>query len=79
MPVEVRVELILMYAFSICSVQLNDLIGTSSCLSKFGGMDRKCKTYTTGLRNLEDRHAVAVRPLHLDVEFFVSDDEDDVY
>ena len=34
--------------------------------------------YPTGLRNLEDRHAVAVRPLHLHVEFFVSDDKDDI-
>ena len=36
------------------------------------------RTYTTRLRDLEDRHTVTVRPLHLHVELFVAHDKDNV-
>ena len=36
-------------------------------------------THAAGFWDFDDGHAVAVRALHLDVEFFVPDDEDGVY
>ena len=76
MSIEIRVELILMYAFSVRCVQLNDLIRISSCLSISDGMNRRRKTYTTGLRNLEDCYTIAICPLHLHVQLLMPHDED---
>ena len=37
------------------------------------------KTHSSGFGDFQDDQAIAIRPLHLHVKFFVSYDEDDVY
>lgn len=43
------------------------------------GEERETVGYPSGLGNLEDGELATIETLHLDVELFVADDEDDIY
>lgn len=75
MAVHIRVELVVVYTFPVSVVELDDLGGVE--LAKGG--PREIAKYPSGLGNFNNRELIAIEALHLRIEFFVTDDEDDVY
>lgn len=64
-----------MYTLAVSVVELDDL----EWVELEEGEERERVGYPSGLGNLEDGELAAIETLHLDVELFVTDDEDDVY
>ena len=91
-PVHVVVHLVGVYALAVGRVELDDLRSyMRECQPYADGGGQKIEekkrgrggrgegTHAAGFWDFDDGDAVAVRALHLDVEFFVPDDEDGVY
>lgn len=65
----------IVYTLAICVVELNDLWHVELEVEVEGEDVR----YPSGLWDFDDGEVGAIETLHLCVEFFVTDDEDDVY
>lgn len=68
-------ELTVVYTLAVSVVELDDLGWGNQKKREDGGM----MEYPSGLGDLDDGELSAIKTLHLHVELFVADDEDDVY
>jgi hypothetical protein len=82
-PVEVGVQLGGVHAFAVALVEFYDLCGWGWGEVRWGivwgeGRGGRGGTYAAGFGDFDDGEVWRVVPCHFDVEFFVSDDEDEV-
>lgn len=72
--VKVVMQLVLVYTEAIELVEFHNLHASMSTIC----LARTAHTYPSRFRDLDYCHAISIRPLHLDIELFVTDDQNHV-